>query len=160
MTQEMSLLQSPKKRGRPRKVDLALSDTGEHWADKLIRLYSEGSSDTEVCKEMKMSHKQFVKRERDDSVFAELVEYGRLASKAWWLEVGRKYVRQGAPAQAFNFWYANMKNRFGWSDKAEAGDQLKAENLSTDEITAKIAGLKSKIGRLPANAEMKVLVDG
>lgn len=150
---------SPRKRGRPRKVDLAVDAAGEHWADKLIRLYSEGGSDTEVCKEMKMSHRQFVKRERDDILFAELVEYGRLASKAWWLEVGRKYVRQGAPAQAFNFWYANMKNRFGWSDKAEAVDQLKAENMSTDEITAKIAGIKSKIAKFPANAEMRILGD-
>lgn len=150
---------SPRKRGRPRKVDLAVDAAGEHWADKLVRLYSEGGSDTEVCKEMKMSHRQFVKRERDDILFAELVEYGRLASKAWWLEVGRKYVRQGAPAQAFNFWYANMKNRFGWSDKAEAVDQLKAENMSTDEITAKIAGIKNKIAKFPANAEMRILGD-
>jgi len=150
---------SPRKRGRPRKVDLAVDAAGEHWADKLVRLYSEGGSDTEVCKEMKMSHRQFVKRERDDILFAELVEYGRLASKAWWLEVGRKYVRQGAPAQAFNFWYANMKNRFGWSDKAEAVDQLKAESMSTDEITAKIAGIKNKIAKFPANAEMRILGD-
>ena len=157
--QETSLQPSPRKRGRPRKVDLAVDAAGEHWADKLVRLYSEGGSDTEVCKEMKMSHRQFVKRERDDILFAELVEYGRLASKAWWLEVGRKYVRQGAPAQAFNFWYANMKNRFGWSDKAEAVDQLKAESMSTDEITAKIAGIKSKIAKFPANAEMRILGD-
>ena len=157
--QETSLQPSPRKRGRPRKVDLAVDAAGEHWADKLVRLYSEGGSDTEVCKEMKMSHRQFVKRERDDILFAELVEYGRLASKAWWLEVGRKYVRQGAPAQAFNFWYANMKNRFGWSDKAEAVDQLKAENMSTDEITAKIAGIKNKIAKFPANAEMRILGD-
>jgi len=157
--QETSLQPSPRKRGRPRKVDLAVDAAGEHWADKLVRLYSEGGSDTEVCKEMKMSHRQFVKRERDDILFAELVEYGRLASKAWWLEVGRKYVRQGAPAQAFNFWYANMKNRFGWSDKAEAVDQLKAESMSTDEITAKIAGIKNKIAKFPANAEMRILGD-
>lgn len=109
---------------------------------------------------MKYSHKQFVKRERDDAVFAELVEYGRLASKAWWMEVGRKYVRQGAPAQAFNFWYANMKNRFGWSDKSEANEQMKAEGMSNDEIIAKIARIKQQISTKPANAEMKVLVDG
>lgn len=152
-------LQTLKKRGRPRKVDLALSDTGEHWADKLVRLYSEGCSDTEVCKEMKLSLKQFTKRERDDLVFAELVEYGRLASKAWWMEVGRKYVRQGAPAQAFNFWYANMKNRFGWSDKSEAVETLRSDALSNDEITAKIAALKKKISNFPANVEMQSLVN-
>src|SRR5690349_289012 len=78
----------PKKIGRPRKDKSALTHTGEHWADHMIRLYSEGCGDVEVCKEIKIPYKEFQRRERDDKNFRELVEFGRLARKAWWLEVG------------------------------------------------------------------------
>jgi len=152
------LSQSPKKRGRPRKVDIA-NEGGEHWADKLVRLYSEGASDVEVCAELKLSNRQFLSKERDDPVFAELVEFGRLASKAWWMQIGRKAAKLGSPAQAFNFWSANMKNRFGWNDKTEISEGRTTDSLSTDEIKSKLNKLKDKIASLPSNAEMKALLD-
>lgn len=87
-------------------------DTDGETADALMRVYSEGGTDIEVCKALRMSKKSFDKREKDDASFAQLVEHGRL-EKAWWLEVGRKAAKNGAPANASTFWSMWMKNRYG-----------------------------------------------
>jgi hypothetical protein len=126
----------------------------------LIRLYSDGCSDVEICRALKLTQKQFEKREKDDDDFAQLVEYGRLCSKAWWLDLGRKAAKAGANSQAFQFWYANMKNRFGWTDKAEGNDTNAAQNKSIDEIAERIRQINSKIAKTPANAELTRLLEG
>lgn len=124
----------------------------------MIALYSEGGSDTEVCKKLKLPYKEFERRCINDPLFAELVTFGRLACKAWWLEQGRKAATKGAASQAFNFWYAFMKNQFGWADKSET--IVEGKQLSTDELTAKISELKRKIEKKPANAEYKEMISG
>ena len=145
-------------RGRPKKDLQALTSAGIHWADHLTQLYSEGAQDAEVCKALKLSHRQFSDRERNDVLFAELVEAGRLAAKAWWLELGRKHAKLGAGSQSFSFWYAYMKNVYGWSDKSEAQVEI-AKNMSTDDINARLRAIQNKIKKLPANAEMKALLN-
>lgn len=155
-------ISQPEKRkpGRPRKDKAALTETGEHWVDMLKRLYSEGATDVEVCKALRMSHRKFLQKERNDPLFAELVEFGRLSSKAWWVELGRKCARSGAPSQAFNYWWANMKNQFGWTDKAEVVDTKSTDSLSNDEIKARIAELTNKIKKVPNAVEMAQLLEG
>ena len=140
-------------------MDQALLPSGIHWADALVGLYSEGASDVEVCKELKLPWKEFEKRCRDDSLFNELVTFGRLSSKAWWIALGRKAAKTGAASQAFQFWYANMKNQFGWTDKSETVlDDRKASSLSTDEIQARMSALKDKILKRPSNVEMNEIL--
>lgn len=126
----------------------------------MIRLYSEGAGDVEVCKELKLPYKEFQKKEKDDLLFRELVEFGRLARKAWWLEQGRKAITRGAPAGAYNFWYAFMKNEFGWSDKTEVKDLTSVKQMSTDDIKSQLAILQSKIKKVPSQVELKELLDG
>jgi len=115
----------------------------------MIQLYEEGASDHEVCRELKCSYADFDKRYKTDSIFAQLVDFGRLASKAWWLTLGRKGAMGG---KNFNFqaWYANMKNRFGWSDKAEisSGDDKPLDQLTQDELLSKISSHKARLAKL------------
>lgn len=76
-----------------------------------------------------------------------------MAAKAWWLELGRK-AAMGANKAQFNFWFAIMKNRFGWSDKMEVGETEKPINqMSQDEIIAAIASKKEALAKLlkPSN---------
>jgi hypothetical protein len=115
----------------------------------MISLYEEGASDTEVCKALKVPYSDFDKRYKSDAIFQKIVDYGRLACKAWWLELGRK----GASGRTgFNFqpWYANMKNRFGWTDKTEvtSGDDKPMDQLSKDELMAKINSHKQGLAKL------------
>lgn len=117
----------------------------------LVKEYEEGASDVEVCASLKMPMREFDKRLRDDSTFLELVEYGRLAAKAWWLRQSRKSTHD----KTFNFqvWYAHMKNRYGWSDKTEISDnskpleQLSREQLES-ELTKALTKKKDKIAQL------------
>jgi hypothetical protein len=108
-------------------------------------LYEEGASDVEVCQRLKIPFKEFERRYTDDKDFATLVEYGRLAAKAWWLELGRKAVSKKSQYE-FNFWWANMKNRYGWSDKVEnIGDSKPLNQLSKDELEHQLVRQKDKI---------------
>lgn len=111
-----------------------------------------------MCKELKLPWKEFEKRMANDALFEELVTFGRLASKAWWLKLGRKCAVAGAPSQAFSFWDKNMKNRFGWTDKTEEKDGKETSELSTDVIVQKIHDLKQRIAKKPANVEMASLL--
>ncbi len=115
----------------------------------MISLYEDGASDTEVCKALKVNYSDFDRRYRSDTIFQKIVDYGRLACKAWWLELGRK----GASGRTgFNFqpWYANMKNRFGWTDKTEisSADDKPIDQLSKDELMAKINSHKAGLAKL------------
>ena len=109
---------------------------------------------------MKLPYKEFQKRERNDPSFAELVDFGRLCRKAYWLEIGRKAARNGAASQAFNFWHAFMKNEFGWSDKVETKDVTELANTPTDELKSRIAALTNKLKGVPSPVEMANLIDG
>jgi hypothetical protein len=114
----------------------------------LVRLYTEGAADAEVCKAVRMSYEDFEKRCQNDGAFAQLVDYGRLAAKAWWLELGRKAAAGQNKAQ-FNFWYAVMKNRYGWSDKMEVGEGEKPiTQMSQDEIIMAITRKKDALAKL------------
>jgi hypothetical protein len=126
----------------------------------MIRLYSEGCGDVEVCKDLKIPYKEFQRRERDEKLFRELVEFGRLARKAWWLEIGRKAAKNGAASQAFNFWYSFMKNEFGWSEKVETKEVGEMATTSTDELKQKIAQKVRQIKGVPSAVELGAIMDG
>lgn len=102
--------------------------------ETLVKEYAEGASDVEVCTALKMHTREFDKRINNDDAFQQLVEYGRLAAKAWWLRQSRKAL--GDKTFNFQVWYAHMKNRYGWSDKSEVLDGTKKpiEELSREEL--------------------------
>lgn len=103
----------------------------------MLRCYEEGYADVEICKDLRISFREFERRIKEDELFAQLVEIGRLFSKAWWLTQGREHLRD----RSFNFslWFATMKNRFGWADKVEmTGDDKPLDQKSDDELMSEI----------------------
>lgn len=103
------------------------------WIETVRNLYSEGAADVEICRELNWSQKQFDDYYQTHEGFKALVDFGRLASKAWWYSQGRKNLQNRSFATPL---YAlNMKNRFGWAEKQENTESGKPiENMSQDEI--------------------------
>lgn len=115
----------------------------------MINLYRAGASDVEVCKDLGISYNDFDSRKKTDQIFSQIVDYGRLAAKAWWMELGRK----GATGERhfnYNAWYAVMKNRYGWSDRSEIveGTEKNIDQQSKDELISALAARKDSLARL------------
>lgn len=143
----------PPKRGvgRPSKAELEELEQGRHWAAVMAELYEDGASDVEVCKKLKIPFKEFERRCDQEDDFRTLVEYGRLAAKAWWLELGRRAVSKKGSFE-FQFWWANMKNRYGWSDKVEnvGADSGPLDQLTKDQLEAELIKRKDDFMQLLA----------
>ena len=103
------------------------------WEQVVATEYREGASDTEVRAKLRvtLSLWQSLYNDPQASSFREVVDIGRMLAKGWWLEQGRKALRD----RAFNanLWHMNMKNRYSWSDKTEVSTKI-AEDLSSDEL--------------------------
>lgn len=142
-----------RKPGRPKgttkKDTLSTNDGEEHWAVKMVNLYKSGASDVEVCKDLGISYNDFNDRKKQDSIFSSIVDYGRLAAKAWWMELGRKGAT-GEKNFNYNAWYAVMKNRFGWSDRSEIveGSEKNIDQQSKDELISQLAARKDSLAKL------------
>ena len=111
--------------GRPKKSTVEDYNMPENWKDIIFELSSDGHSDVEI-----QSH--FLKlngltagsvqwmwrhlREINEE-FSLTIQISRILCQAWWEKAGR----EGLHKEIFNTgcWYANMKNRFSWSDKKE-----------------------------------------
>lgn len=122
-------------------------------------MYEDGAADVEVCKSLRITYSQFDTRYKDDVIFQQLVDYGRLAAKSWWHELGRKGAR-GEKNFNYNAWYAYMKNQYGWSDKAEVkGFEKPIDQMSKDEITQEVARRKNQIATLlnPSNVALAIM---
>lgn len=98
-----------RKAGRPSNESLRQLEDGKREIQTLLELYENGATDVEVCAKLKINSRAFDKRMKEDDAFAQLVEYGRLACKAWWLMQGRTNIHN----KNFNYsvWFANMSNR-------------------------------------------------
>lgn len=96
----------------------ALLTSGKPWAKTLIALYTEGASDAEVAAELKMPIKKYYQQIEENAYVAQLVEFGRTLSMAFWEREARLNIRN----KQFNtpLWAFYMKNKFGWADKSES----------------------------------------
>lgn len=146
----MEEIPQKKRPGRPKGSTKNRAPEELGWADLMFQLYEEGASDTEICKALKVTYAEFDKRCKSDPIFQQVVDYGRTAAKAWWLELGRKGAAGKIHGFSFQPWYANMKNRFGWSDKVEnvVGDDKPIDQLSKDELAAKLSAYKDRLTKL------------
>lgn len=114
-------------------VDMIESKT---WIDLVIQTYMDGGSDVEVCKAIKTTPQKFNQKYKEDQKFAELVDYGRMLSTAWWMEQARFAIKD----KTFNtaMWQFVMKNRFGWADKTENLERLPDHMTDLDSLKAKL----------------------
>lgn len=115
-------------------------DNGD-LVDRMLSLYANGYSDIEVCKEIKISFKQFVEY-CDNPGFKNIVDYGRDAAQAWWMTQGRTNLTN--KEFVTELWKYNMTNRFGWASKSEAKRDI-TETVNIDKLKAE---LKDKMPEL------------
>lgn len=106
------------------------------WVKKITDSYREGYSDVEVCRELGITNKQFNKLYSENDKFAEIVDFGRMLSHAWWMEKARKNLND----RTFNtsLYIIVMKNRYGWAEKIEAAALDATDAQSVKELKAKL----------------------
>jgi hypothetical protein len=100
--------------GRP-KTELQELRTG--WQDKIIEMSKVGASATEIRAETGIGRELWERLEEEEPEFRAVASLGRELSEAWWMNEARKNLYNGKFQTVL--WYMNMKNRFGWKDKAE-----------------------------------------
>lgn len=107
-----------------------------NWATEIRDLYAEGASDAEVAAHCNITVKDFYKQMQDIPALAQLVDFGRTLSMAFW----EKQARKNIDNKQFNtsLWAFYMKNKFGWADKTES--------VNTNEmITGDLDTLRSEL---------------
>lgn len=106
--------------------------SGADWSTGIISLYTEGGSDAEVAASLRVTLKAFYKQMQDNKAFADLVEFGRTLSQAWWERQFRKNVANKNYNSTLLTFY--MKNKHGWADKVESTSSNENTNLNLDEL--------------------------
>jgi hypothetical protein len=98
--------------------------------DKIKEVYHEGGQDIEVCKALDIPITEFERLYQENTMIREFADAGRLYSRAWWYEQGRKNIHN----TKFNtaLWMFHMKNLHGWTDKAET-TQVNVQGMETME---------------------------
>lgn len=116
---------------------------GKPWINELIALYTEGASDVEVAASQKITIKAFYKHMADNAKFAQLVEYGRTLSQAFWEGQARQNIRN----KQFNtpLWTFYMKNKFGWADKTETVNANENVNTDLDTLRSTVMAQVAKL---------------
>jgi hypothetical protein len=109
----------------------------EGWVGIVSEEYLSGASDVEVKAALRMTTKLWdnLYNDPESSEFREIVDFGRMLSKAWWMTQARTNLHD----RKFNanLWYMVMKNQFGWSEKSTTTNKT-AETMTTDELDAKV----------------------
>lgn len=116
----------------------------ENWQEQILDLYSSGCSDYEVMHEMRL-HNRLFRQLMTDPEFAEVIEFGRQASRAWWEKQGRLNL-QNKEFNA-NLWRINVQARLGWSDKYSLHDSNDSfeKALNNDELEQQIVEKMRKL---------------
>lgn len=131
----------------------------DKWIKTITDRYADGYSDVEICKELRITTKQFNKLYSDNSKFAELIDFGRMLSHAWWMEKARTNLTE----RAFNsaLYVMVMKNRYGWAEKLEASqtDSIDAQSLKNIKETLQRELPKILKTISPELQDAKLLID-
>lgn len=112
---------------------------------QLLDLYSEGASDVEIARAMKVTIAKFYRLCEEVPDFAEFVERGRTLAQAWWYEQGRTNLwRKDFNIALYNF---NMKNRHGWADKVDTNDTTDKNPVDLNQAKGQLQVLLGKIAK-------------
>ena len=137
--------------GRPKKTT---EDFPSNWKDEVLALASQGASDVEIRVFLDICHETWQRMIDEDREFSETIKKAHDHCRLWWEKSGRLNLenKEFSPT----LWYMNMKNRFGWADKQEVKQEVKADmkheidlsKLSIDELElATELQLKSRAGK-------------
>ncbi len=110
-----------------------------------LKNYAEGASDQEVAKELRIPMSKFKRLYSTDEHFRSVIDDGRGHALAWWMKEGRTNLKN----KQFSYvgWFQNMKNRYGWADKAEINDGITKpiEAMSTEDLQQDIEAMLAAI---------------
>lgn len=143
-----------KKTGRPQ---TQLKDAfPPNWQGLILKMASQGCSDVEIrAAIIKYNGLSFTavralwyELKKREAEFSETLLLARILCEAWWQEKGRKKLS----ARYFrdHTWLANMKNRFGWRERAEIEHGL-TDNLIDKFKDLSIEQLKGRLNDLLGN---------
>lgn len=96
--------------------------------DKMIALFSEGMSKTEVAVNLNIALSTFYEWEKTYPEFSEAIKEGLAHSQSWWEKIARDNLLNHTGTSFNNTsWIFNMKNRFrqDWSDRTEVEQTVK-----------------------------------
>lgn len=124
-------------------AERVVAELEEDWEKRMIAMYMEGCSDREVMRELNLTPAKWRTLEGDvlASDFAEIVEFGRMLSAAWWEEQGRINLK----SKEFNtsLWLANVKHRLGWGD-GNVAEALEMQSVDSEDLARQINALLPK----------------
>ena len=107
----------PKRKvGRPR---TATDDLRPDWKETIIAIATDGGSAVEIRVALGISQGAWETLLADSEEFLLTVKTAHDACQTWWEKKGRTLAVDGGGNAAIYIF--NMKNRFGWRDKAEDG---------------------------------------
>lgn len=133
--------------GTPKKM---LTDLPENWKEIILENMSVGASQIEVMAKLGISRTVWDRFLDEEPEFIAIVEQGTGLCEAWWMTEARNNLYNHKFQTVL--WYMNMKNRFGWKDKAEVDytsggkaimPQIMVFGIS-DPLNTKIQQLKEK----------------
>lgn len=112
------------------------TNSSPSWAKKVIDLYKDGCSDAEVAATLEVTLKEYYRQITDNPAFAQLVEYGRTLSQAFW----ERQARQNIGNKGFNtpLWAFYMKNKYQWADKTESITSELGGNVDLDALRVQV----------------------
>ena len=109
-------------------------------------MYQVGASDTEIKAKLRLTDGTWANLYNDPEFpFREVVDFGRILAKAWWLTIGRENVSKPAKDFNANLWLMNMKNRWNWSDKTTVKSTKDVEDMDSEELDAKVREAVKKV---------------
>jgi hypothetical protein len=116
----------------------------DSFCQKLIDHFKEGGSVEEFCLDNNISKQTFYNWCEVHEDFFDAKKIGESFSQGWWMKKGRLSLEN--KDFSYTGWYMNMKNRFGWKDKADFttdGEKLQSnENIINISYSLKKKGEK------------------
>lgn len=108
------------------------TDYKPEYCEKVIKLLNKGYSIAELARYFKVAIQTIYNWQDKHPEFLEAIKKGVGFSQGWW----EKHGRQNIHNKDFNstLWYMNMKNRFGWKDKAETTHNVKVTEQTEEKI--------------------------
>jgi hypothetical protein len=108
------------------------------WDKILADQYLNGASDVEVRAELKMTQALWdaLYRDATSSEFKELVDFGRMLAKAWWMRQARESLHKPRSFNA-NLWLMVMKNQYGYSDRTEVTTKA-VQDMSGEDLDQRL----------------------
>jgi hypothetical protein len=123
-----------KKLGRP---PTKLEDLPEGWQEDMLKLAQEGGSDVEMrAYILGIGNDTWYGLIDREPIFQETVKKCKLLCQAWWERSGRTSLCN--KEFSYTGWYMNMKNRFGWKDKAEDKNDIVVPQIILNGVNASV----------------------